>query len=283
MNPDRLRDLGYHVERRAPGGATSGAWFATNRGGVPVVLKWVPGDDAARRARALAPLIDELRTRGSPVPALLDVQRIDGGSLTAQQVLPGRSLDNPPPRLIDELFEALDAQRGLASALRPPDARPWGESVVHVLTDHQPGWASHDALRAGGPQSVALLERICAIGGATEATWFPDDGLVHLDLHTDNVLVGEGGALTGIIDWDGACGGDPDFDRVRFAFDLDGHDQPIWERVEATDIDPRVLRAYIAHQALRCTAWALQVRPDDVPRQLARAERALDRYARDRT
>ena len=65
---------------------------------------------------------------------------------------------------------------------------------------------------------------------------------------------------------------------VRFAYDLDGHDQPVWDVVEATGIEPRVLRAYVAHHALRCTSWQIHNHTDDVSRQLDRAERVLDRY-----
>jgi aminoglycoside phosphotransferase (APT) family kinase protein len=101
---------------------------------------------------------------------------------------------------------------------------------------------------------------------------------VHLDLHTDNILAGDDGALTGIIDWDGACAGDHRFDLVTFAYDLDGHDQPIWDVVEATGIELRVLRAYVAHHALRFTSAQVRHHTDDVPRQLDRAERVLDRY-----
>jgi hypothetical protein len=43
------------------------------------------------------------------------------------------------------------------------------------------------------------------------------------------------------------------------AYDLDGHDQPVWDVVEATGIEPRVLRAHV------------------VPRQLDRSQRVLDR------
>ena len=64
-------------------------------------------------------------------------------------------------------------------------------------------------------------------------------------------------------------------DLVAFAFDLDGHGQQIWDRVEAL-VEPRVLRAYVAHMALRRTDWAIRHRPEDVPRQLDRAERVLD-------
>ena len=120
------------------------------------------------------------------------------------------------------------------------------------------------------------LEQV--FGADADPEWFPTDGLVHLDLHTDNLLVGEDGTLTGIIDWEGACAGDPRFDLVRFAYDLDGHDQPVWDVVEATGIEPRVLRAYVAHHALRCTSWQIRHHPEDVPRQLDRAERVLDRY-----
>ena len=132
-------------------------------------------------------------------------------------------------------------------------------------------------MRTGGPRTAAVLDRAKAVGADADPAWFPTDGLVHLDLHTDNVLAVDG-SLTGIIDWDGACAGDPRFDLVRYAYDLDGHDQPVWELVEATGIEPRVLRAYVAHHALRCTGWAISQHPEDVPRQLDRAERVLDRY-----
>jgi hypothetical protein len=39
-----------------------------------------------------------------------------------------------------------------------------------------------------------------------------------------------------------------------------------------------VLRAYVAHLALKFTDWAIRHHPEDVPRQLDRAERVLDRY-----
>ena len=136
----------------------------------------------------------------------------------------------------------------------------------------------HEPLRTAGRRSAAVLERVETVGADADPGVVPDPWIVHLDLHTDNVLVDDDGALTGIIDWEGACGGDPRFDLVRFAFDLDGHDQPAWDVVEATGIEPRVLRAYIAHHALVCTSWAIRDRPADVPRQLARAERVLDRY-----
>ena len=66
----------------------------------------------------------------------------------------------------------------------------------------------HEPLRTADRRSAAALDRVEAVGAAAEPDWFPDDGLVQLDLHTDNVLVGDDGTLTGIVDWEGACAGD---------------------------------------------------------------------------
>jgi aminoglycoside phosphotransferase (APT) family kinase protein len=278
VNGERLRELGFELGARAEGGRSEGAWFATAGDGTPVVLKSFPGDTMGARYAILLPALAELRSRGVPVPEYLDVLELDGSTVSAQRFVPGASVRNPPPELVERVFECTIAMADIACALPPPGAAGWGASVVETLTAGVDGWAMHEPMRTGGRRSAAAVDRIEAIGADADAAWFPTTGLVHLDLHTDNVLADDAGWLTGIIDWEGACAGDPRFDLVRYAFDLDGHDQPVWDLVEATDIEPRVLRAYVAHHALRCTAWAIQNHPEDVLRQLDRAERVLDRY-----
>jgi len=279
MNHERLRELGFDLRQRAETGESEdGAWFATAPDGTPVVLKWFPDSSVADRYAVLLPALDELRSRGVPVPAYPHVLVVDGWTLAAQQMLPGASKRNPSPAMIEQMVEAIAAMQGIDCPLRTPDQLPWGKSVVNTLTVGTEGWAEHAPLRTGGGRSAAVLDRVLAIGADADPAWFPNTGLVHLDLHTDNLLAAEDGTLSGIIDWEGACAGDPHFDLVRFAFDLDGHDQPVWEVVEATGIEPRVIRAYVAHHALRCTSWQLRYHPEDVPRQLDRAERVLDRY-----
>jgi hypothetical protein len=250
VNRARLRELGFDLGARSPAGVSDeGAWFATAPGGAPVVLKLFPDETVAERYAVLLPALDELRSRGVPVPEY-------------------------PQRVA----ECVAAMAGVACPLLPPDLLPWGASVVHTLTVGVDGWAMHEPMRTGGRRSAAVLDRVQAVGADCDAAWFPADGIVHLDLHTDNMLAAEDGTLTGIIDWEGACAGDPRFDLVRFAYDLDGHDRPVWDVVEATGIEPHVLRAYVAHHALRCTSWQIHHRTDDVPRQLDRAERVLGRY-----
>ena len=185
----------------------------------------VPGRDRRRALCGPAPGLDELRSRGVPVPEYPHVLAVDGWTLSAQQVLPGASVRNPSRAMVEQVVECVAAMAGVACPLPAPDLRPWGASVVHTLTVGVDGWAMHEPLRTGGRRSAAVLDRMKAIGADADPAWFPTDGLVHLDLHTDNILFDDDGPLTGIIDWEGACGGDHRFDLVRFAYDLDGHDQ----------------------------------------------------------
>jgi aminoglycoside phosphotransferase (APT) family kinase protein len=277
MNRARLLELGFELGARAAGGRSQGAWFATAPDGAPVVLKWFPDAAMAERYAALLPRLDELRARGVPAPEYLHVSTFDGGTLSAQRFLPGRSQDNPSPAVVESMVECVAAKAGIAGPRPAADLRTWGAFVVRTLRVGQDRWAMHEPLRTGGPRSAAVLDRVEALGADADPGWFPDDGLVHRDLHTDNVLIDDG-KLSGIIDWEEACAGDHRFDLVAFAFDLDGHSQPIWDVVDAADFEPRVLRAYVALLTLKCTASAILHRPEDVRRQLDRADRVFDRY-----
>lgn len=272
----RLLELGFELGARAPGGASQGAWFATKEG-EPVVLKWSPDPASSERYAALLPALAELRARGAPVPEYVAVVSFEGGILSAQTRLPGRSEDNPAPRAVEELAAAVAAQAGLTGP-PPLHESTWGAFVVQTLRRGQPDWGQQEPLRTWSPRSEKLLARARAVGASVTPDLFPSSGLVHLDLHTDNVLL-EAGRLTGIIDWEGACAGDPRYDLVQFAFDLEGHAQPTWELVDVLDLPPQVLRAYLALLVLKCTSAAIRSRPHDVPRQLDRAERVFERYS----
>jgi Ser/Thr protein kinase RdoA (MazF antagonist) len=272
VNADRLRDLGFELEERATGGESGGAWFAIAADGERVLVKTFAGERMAQRYAMLLPALDVLRSRGVPVPEYRFVRAVDGWTVSAQQALPGRSFAVWPPRLIDRMIECVCAAAGIAGP--PPPAQRWGEHVVETLSIGEDGGTQHESLQAHSDRARRILEIIEAIGSEADASWFPTSGLVHFDLHTDNVLALDDGTLTGIIDWEDACAGDQRYDLVAFAFDLDGHGQQIWDRI-AELVEPRVLRAYAAHMALRRTDWAMRCRPGDVPRQLDRAERVL--------
>ncbi len=274
MKEEHVRDFGFQLEGPA-GGESGAAWFAIAADGTRVVLKWFDSEGMNDRYAVLLPALDVLRSRGVPVPEYVFVHAVDGWTLSAQQVLPGRSFPTWPPQLVDRVIECVSAQAGIGGPQPTPTLQPWGEFLIHTLTVGIDGYAQHDSLWTHSDRARRILEVVESVGAAANPSWFPTSGLVHLDLHTDNVLALDDGTLTGIVDWEGACAGDHRFDLVEFAFDLDGHGQQIWDRIEPL-VEPRSLRAYAAHMVLRFTDWAIRFHPGDVPRELDRAERVLD-------
>ena len=128
MNPEQLRDLGFQLEGRAPGGESGGAWFAIAADGARVVLKWFADEGVADRYAVLLPAIDVLRSRGVPVPEYPFVRAVDGWTLSAQQVLPGRSFPIAPPRLVDRMIECVGAAAGIVGGPQPVPALRGGAS-----------------------------------------------------------------------------------------------------------------------------------------------------------
>ncbi len=78
MNRARLRELGFELGVRAEAGVSDETWFATAPDGAPVVLKWFPDETVAERYAVLLPALDELRSRGVPVPEYPHVLVGDG-------------------------------------------------------------------------------------------------------------------------------------------------------------------------------------------------------------
>ncbi|MCR9136175.1 MAG: phosphotransferase [Alphaproteobacteria bacterium] len=276
MNRDRLHQLGFELVRDL-GGRSQGAWLATASNGSPVILKWSPFKTMANRYATLLPGLNELRARGVPVPEYLHVIPFDGGTLSVQHFLPGKSQDNPSQAVVEATVDSIAAKAGIPGPLPAGNQPTWGAFVVGSLTDSLDGRQMQAPLRSGDKRTAAVLDRIRAVGADADPDRFPDNGLVHLDLHTDNILIDDD-ALSGIIDWEEACAGDHLYDLVQFAFDLDGHGPPVWDIVDAAGFEPQVLRAYIAYLVLKCASSAILHHPEDMARQLARAKRVLDRY-----
>lgn len=117
-----------------------------------------------------------------PVPSILDRVELGDSSAVLLERLPGR----PAAEL----------------ARRQPElARPAGRAcgAVHGLLAEVPAPAGLPAASAAPPDR----------SGTAPAR------VLHLDLHPLNVLVGDGGAVTGVLDWANAAAGDTVLDRAR--------------------------------------------------------------------
>jgi Ser/Thr protein kinase RdoA (MazF antagonist) len=264
-----------------PGGQVSHATVVAREDGHRVVLKWWrpaggESDSLAWLQRA-ARRVEVLRARGYPAPAYEVVAERDGILLVVQELLPGR----PPEQLRSAHVRALVTINELQEDTQPGDPE-WGAYLVRTLLHGAEGYCLHEPMRSHSAASAALLERILAIGEATPASSLPGHDLVHLDFHHLNVLA-EGDAITGVIDCEGIRPGDRVFDLVTLLFcsvegRLDSHGQDeLWAQTLRLR-EPGVVRAYLAHMALRLASWSI-VHDDDAvaARWIAHGRTWLDR------
>lgn len=175
-----------------------------------------------KRYGELLPGLDELRTRGVPVPRFIRILAFEGDTLSVQQRLPGQAENNPSPLIVEEMADHIAAKAGIKGLKPAPDQPDWGDLSHPHPDDRSNGLGGARARRRFNAQTAALLERVKGIGTAADPSGFPDSGLVHLDLNTDKVLIDDSG-VSGLIDWEGACAGNHRYDLVQYAFDLHEH------------------------------------------------------------
>jgi hypothetical protein len=147
------------------------------------------------------------------------------------------------------------------------------------LTGDGPGFCLHGPLAGHDRRTARLLSWIEAVGAASPPAMAGDD-LVHLDFHPGNVLVDGSGAVTGIIDWDGAARGDRRFDLVTLRFAIPPDQPALAARLDA-ELAERLtadeLRPYWASMALRQVDWTIRHHDaHTVERYLTIAETRLD-------
>ncbi|MGH3095440.1 MAG: phosphotransferase family protein [Streptosporangiales bacterium] len=158
--------------------------------------------------------------------------------------------------------------------------RPDVPAAELYLRRSGPGFCLHEPLRAYSARTRRLLTCIEEVGAAVPTTMAGYD-LVHLDYQPANVLVDDTGALTGIVDWDGAARGDAGFDLVVLLFGLHATAESaaaialLEDRLRCR-LSGDLLRTYWAHMSLRLVDWAIRHHgPDEVDVWLQLADHGL--------
>jgi aminoglycoside phosphotransferase (APT) family kinase protein len=156
-----------------------------------------------------------------------------------------------------------------------PSFPKWSAYVLHRIPQIRGRCVRHDALDAAS-LTVACTAVERELGADLDAVVRPT--LVHRDLHADNVLVDERGALVAILDWDLAEAWDPAAEWFKLDFKLFGAfpggeatfrqtydarhpERPLWDRrVRIVDLLETVNSIANVTAEARGSAWDTQLR-----------------------
>jgi aminoglycoside phosphotransferase (APT) family kinase protein len=259
------------VEGPCPGGQVGTAYVRWPDGHVGV-LRWHPHVTVEELRSGPLAVVGQLRTLGYPAPATELTAQIGHAVVMVQELLPGAKIDHLDVRHFDRV---MDVHRIQANAL--VDLGDVPAYQLYLLSDG-PGYCLHEPLRQFSRRTATLERQISRCGAESPGHLLGHDA-VHGDFHPGNILAAHG-AITGVVDWDGAGRGDHGFDLVvlRFGVHPDRADREVIERLDTLldELPESVLRPAWAHMSLRMTDWAIRhFPPDQVDHVLDLAEQRI--------
>src|SRR5579883_1511617 len=226
----------------APVGLTVRRWptgkfnttYLIEGGPEPLVLRIAPPDDRSRvlfyehRMMLQEPALHALlRERTDvPVPAILAhdfgraeiqrnyllMERLPGTPIASLGGLTRDTFDDilrQVGRSLRQVHAITGDRYGYVGEHRPMEPQPDWPSAFHVmwhkLLDDIEGCGGYDPEEATGMRR--LLDRHAEVFDRPAPA-----SLLHMDVWAENILADERGRLTGLIDWDRACWGDPEIE-----------------------------------------------------------------------
>jgi hypothetical protein len=239
-------------EGACPGGQV-GAAFVRWPDGHRAVLTCQPAGSSAA-VRRTESLLAVGRAHGVPAPRYELVADLPGGVAIIQELLPGFS---PAPLGRGTVESMIEVNRRCRGLLAGRDDVP---AVPLYLRADGPGYCLHEPLARYDRRTARLLAAVEEAGAAVPERLAGDD-LVHLDFHPENVLVDAAGAVTGVVDWDGAGRGDGYLDLFTLRFDLarraPGLGRWLGEQLAGAAPEDVILASW-AHMSLRLVDWSIR-------------------------
>jgi aminoglycoside phosphotransferase (APT) family kinase protein len=228
-------------------GDTGGAVYVVWPDGHQSVV--TPSEVSLEELKRASEVLNLARDQGLPVPRYEAVVPVGDGAAVVQERLPGavRALN------VANLEAMVEVNERFAGLLAERPEVP----VPKLLLRHEKG---EGALGSYSDRSRSLLERVRRLGD-----WeMQGNDLVHGDFNHENVLFDDHGAVTGVVDWNGAVSrGDRRFALVKLRF------LSAWTRADPAVllhldrlleemIEPETLLMYWAHWSLRMVDWTIQ-------------------------
>ena len=239
------------LEGPCPGGQVGAAYVRWPDGRRSVLTSRPPGSSSA--ARRTESLLAVGRAHGVPAPRYELVQELPDAVLIVQELLPGSPPAAVGRRTVESMLAVNRRCRGILADRDDP-------APSLYLREDGPGFCLHQPL-AGYDRRTARLLAAIEEAGAAVPECLPGDDLVHFDFHPENVLVDPAGAVTGVVDWDGAGRSHGYFDLFTLRFDLARRAPELgrWlaAQLQGTAPDGVVLACW-AHLSLHLVDWSIR-------------------------
>jgi aminoglycoside phosphotransferase (APT) family kinase protein len=252
-------------------------WAVEAAGAGELVVKVRHGDRADEKTLWTEANLPLLAARGYPVPELVWHGRLEGEWYAiAERRLPGASLDTLTPSLVAALLALVELQADAGIDAGPRDFAAYQS---FVLFDGWDGvWTDAEA---AGADARRLCDRLRRWLRPVWGHRLPAADFAHNDLNCSNVLA-EGGAITGVVDWDEFSLNSRAVDLAAVAFDcerlgLDAEADEVLGRIaEIAGEEGR--RCVLSYRAISSVAaFARSLGHATIPDRVAAAERLLAR------
>ena len=203
-------------------------------------------------------LAERMRSRGVPVPALIERGRSDGHGYLVYEFIDGEWSDELGPEAVADLVSVIAVARG--AALSPNAA--WAAELETMLSQGDPSFdMAPAALAASTPARAVLTEARRRLAACDQAR-LPRSDIVHGDFAPENLLLRDG-RVVGVVDWERARVGDAGLDLVGAIFDIEIGEKAspsvrraLWHT--ARDVLPaEALALYVGVYAVRYLSWAI--------------------------
>lgn len=238
--------VAYELLQAFPGSVNSGAFVVGGPQGRRI-LKWVRTTPSFRAQFNAKAVTDALAPMGYPVPRYERIEELGEGGYVVMTELAG-------DRATFQERGAEEAQAVIAlnrlQQVRSPLSGGWPRDIIASVLNGGDGYCFPDAMNVSDDAALIcrVLQRL-ALDHAEAPT--VRDAIVHKDMNPGNILL-LGGTISGIVDWENTCAGDPLYDLVYLWFCCYGYERcrlALWSHITTTGI-PQTIALCASHVIL---------------------------------